>query len=214
MRTILRPWLLAAALLAGCGTGPADAGGSPAPLGAPLTITRSPAEAAVVAAGEAFFDACRTGDAASVGVLLDSRLAAEPWSAACGALAGHATHLLESSASVAGDDARFHITLALDDRELDDDWSFHRTAGGWILSRVPDLLLGGWDADDHHWLSATVNSTGASGVPAEATTGGLPTGTTVAVHAGEEQHDDGTTVEHQGATAVASVAHDEDDPGH
>lgn len=145
-RSVITTMLVAAAFgLAGCGASTDTAGP------ASSSDTRLPP---VQQIAESVFQSCQDGDMGALRDHLTDAMASLDWENACSAVRDHlVTFRVGTASSPPATTAAVHATMHSDVGRHDDDWEFVHGDRGWELAAPPEMLTGGWDHDDHRWLS-------------------------------------------------------------
>jgi hypothetical protein len=198
---------VAAAVLTACGSSTEVARSTTTSTTAPTTLGRS-ALVAVRTAAEDLYRACHDGDMGAVHRLVAPDLADLDWGGACAALAAHGSTFTAGPVAGRGAVASMHVTIHTDRGTSDDDWTFQHRHDGWHLIHVPEVLMGGWDGDGHHWMGGPSGSTTPSTMADHHHHGFVPSagaGSTTVTTMGHAPDD-----HHQRTTS--SPMHEGDDP--
>ena len=92
---------------------------------------------------------------------LTDAVASLDWEHTCAAVRDHGmTFRLGAASSPTATTRAVHATMHSDTGRHDGDWEFIRNEHGWELAAPPEMLTGGWDHDDHRWLSPSTPTTG------------------------------------------------------
>ena len=109
---------------------------------------------------ESVFRTCQDGDMDALRDHLTEAVASLDWEHTCAAVRDHhMTFRVGVASSPTATTAAVHATMRSDTGRHDDDWEFMRDAHGWELAAPPEMFTGGWDHDDHRWLSSSTPST-------------------------------------------------------